>query len=84
MNKKLKSQPSDNQKSGLLMRIYKNPYFRYFLFGVFLAVFPVAASIGVIPTSFITLMGGVLIYSVVGLGLNLLLGYSGLISLGTA
>jgi len=29
-------------------------------------------------------MGGVLVYSVVGLGLNLLLGYSGLISLGTA
>lgn len=83
MSKKLNPQPSADKK-GLLMRIYKNPYFRYILFGVFLALFPAAASIGVIPTSFITLMGGVLIYSIVGLGLNLLLGYSGLISLGTA
>ena len=83
MSKKLNSQPSADQK-GLLMRIWKNPYFRYFLFGVFLALFPAAASAGIIPTSFITLMGGVLVYSVVGLGLNLLLGYSGLISLGTA
>ena len=83
MSKKLNPQPSGDKK-GLLMRIYKNPYFRYFLFGVFLALFPAAASVGIIPTSFITLMGGVLIYSIVGLGLNLLLGYSGLISLGTA
>ena len=83
MSKKLNPQPSADKK-GLLMRIYRNPYFRYILFGVFLALFPAAASIGVIPTSFITLMGGVLIYSIVGLGLNLLLGYSGLISLGTA
>lgn len=83
MSKKLNPQPSE-KKNGLLMRIYKNPYFRYFLFGVFLVLFPLAASIGVIPNSFTTLMGSVLIYSVVGLGLNLLLGYSGLISLGTA
>lgn len=83
MSKKLKPQPSGDQKS-LLMRIYKNPYFRYLMFGVVIALFPAAASAGIIPTSFITLMGGVLIYSIVGLGLNLLLGYSGLISLGTA
>ena len=82
-SKKLSPQPSAD-KNGLLLRIYKNPYFRYFLFGVFLLLFPAAASIGVIPNSFVTLMGSVLIYSVVGLGLNLLLGYSGLISLGTA
>ena len=84
MSKKMNSLPSEQNKNSLLMRIYKNPYFRYLLFGVFLALFPVAASIGVIPNSFVTLMGSVLIYSVVGLGLNLLLGYSGLISLGTA
>ena len=84
MSKKLNPQPSGEKKGNLLLRIYRNPYFRYILFGVFLALFPVAASSGVILNSFITLMGGVLIYSVVALGLNLLLGYSGLISLGTA
>lgn len=83
MNEKLNLQPSE-KKDGLLLRIYRNPYFRYFLFGLFICVFPLLASLGVMPTSFITLLGGVLIYSIVGLGLNLLLGYSGLISLGTA
>ena len=77
MSKKLNSKPSGKN-------IWKNPYLGYLLFGVFLCLFPLAASAGIIPTSFITLMGGVLVYSVVGLGLNLLLGYSGLISLGTA
>ena len=77
MSKKLNSKPSGKS-------VWKNPYFGYLLFGVFLCLFPLAASAGIIPTSFITLMGGVLVYSVVGLGLNLLLGYSGLISLGTA
>lgn len=84
MDKQLKTRPSDYKKGNLLIRIYRNPYFRYILFGVFLTLFPIAASIGLIPSSFTTLMGSVLIYSVVGLGLNLLLGYSGLISLGTA
>lgn len=83
MSKQLNSQPSE-KKANVLLRIYRNPYFRYVLFGAFICLFPLAASVGVIPTSFITLMGGVLIYSVVALGLNLLLGYSGLISLGTA
>ena len=79
MSKKLNSKPSGDRKN-----VLKNPYVGYILFGVFLALFPLAASAGIIPTSFVTLMGGVLVYSVVGLGLNLLLGYSGLISLGTA
>jgi len=79
MSKKLNSQPSGSMK-----RFFKNPYVGYCLFGVFLLLFPLASSLGVIPNSFVTLMGSVLIYSVVGLGLNLLLGYSGLISLGTA
>lgn len=73
-----------SRKPGVCEKIWKNPYFRYFLFGVFLCLFPLLSSLGVLPTSFITLMGSVVIYSVVGIGLNLLLGYSGLISLGTA
>lgn len=82
-NKQLNSQPSA-EKSNLLLRIYRNPYFRYCLFGLVLLLFPLLNQVGVLPTAFLRLMGGVLIYSVVALGLNLLLGYSGLISLGTA
>lgn len=72
------------KKDSVALRVYKNPYFRYVLFGLFLCVVPLLASLGIFPNSFITLIGGVIIYTVVGLGLNLLLGYSGLISLGTA
>ena len=72
MNEKLNLQPSE-KKDGVLLQIYRNPYFRFFLFALFICVFPLLASVGVMPTSFITLLGGVLIYSIVGLGLNLLL-----------
>ena len=59
-----------SRKPGVCEKIWKNPYFRYFLFGVFLCLFPLLSSLGVLPTSFITLMGSVVIYSVVGIGLN--------------
>lgn len=75
---------SIDKKDGLLLRIYRNPYFRYFLFGLFLLLFPLLNELSILPTAFLRLLGSVLIYSVVALGLNLLLGYSGLISLGTA
>lgn len=72
------------KQDSLVKRVYKNAHFRYVLFGLFVCLVPLLATLGVIPNSFITLFGGVIIYTVVGLGLNLLLGYSGLISLGTA
>ena len=65
-------------------RAFRNPYIRYILFGVVIALLPLLAKSGVMPSSFLVNLGGVLIYSIVALGLNLLLGYSGLISLGTA
>lgn len=64
--------------------ITKNPYLQYILFGIIIALLPAMVKAGILKSSYITLLGGVLIYSVVSLGLNLLLGYSGLISLGTA
>lgn len=62
----------------------RNPYFGYILFGLLLALLPVMVSLGLMQSSFLVNLGGVLIFSVVAMGLNLLLGYSGLISLGTA
>ncbi len=72
--------PSGN----LALRVYRNAYFRYILFGVIISLLPMLAQSGVMPSSFLVNIGSVLIYAVVAMGLNLLLGYSGLISLGTA
>lgn len=68
----------------LLMRLYKNPYLRFLFFGLVLCLLPALAKAGVIKSSYVVSFGGMLIYAIVALGLNLLLGYSGLISLGTA
>ncbi len=68
----------------LINRIYKNPYLRFVFFGLVLSMLPVLASGGVIKTSWLGILGGTIIYTIAALGLNLLLGYSGLISLGTA
>lgn len=65
-------------------KLLKNPYIQFVLFGVVLSLLPLFVIFGVLPSSYITLIGGVIIYSISALGLNLLLGYSGLISLGTA
>ncbi|ERI89706.1 branched-chain amino acid ABC transporter, permease protein [Clostridiales bacterium oral taxon 876 str. F0540] len=64
--------------------IFKNPHFQFILFGALLAVIPSLAEMGLIKTSHVTIIGGTLIYAIAALGLNVLLGYSGLITLGTA
>lgn len=83
MEDKKNLSPTD-QSNSTLNKVYKNPYLRYILFGLVLALVAPLAESKIIPISYITMMGSVLIYTVVALGLNLLLGYSGLISLGTA
>lgn len=59
-------------------------YIQYILIGLLLILTPFAASAGLINNSTVTTIGTVLIYAIAALGLSLLLGYSGLISLGTA
>ena len=56
----------------------------YALFGLALASLPLLRQLGLLPSSVISYLGNVWICAVAALGLNLLLGYSGLISLGTA
>lgn len=82
-NKKLQAQPAAGESS-LLGRIYKNPHVRYLFFGLLICMLPVLSTMGLIKSSYLITLGGVVIYIIVALGLNLLLGYSGLISLGTA
>ena len=62
----------------------KNAYLGYVFFGLTLCLIPVLVELGLLRSSYITLVGSVIIYSIAAIGLNLLLGWSGLISLGTA
>lgn len=60
-------------------------YIAYIAFGLFLIALPFLQSAGILITSStIIVLGSVLFYAVAGIGLNVLLGYSGLVSLGTA
>lgn len=67
-----------------LANFKKHPYFPYIMLGLVLAVIPALVALDVLRSSYVTLIGAVIIYTIVALGLNLLLGWSGLISLGTA
>lgn len=62
----------------------KHPMLGFLLFGLALASIPLLAKAGIMKVAYITTIGGALIYAIAALGLNILLGFSGLISLGTA
>lgn len=81
--KNTKSAPPAN-KLNPAMAVYKNTYVRFIFFGLLIAILPYLSTLGVLKSSTLNYIGNVLIYAVAALGLNLLLGYSGLISLGTA
>lgn len=67
-----------------MKNILKSAYTKYILIGILLALVPVLQSAGVFSSSTVTIFGTIMFYAIVGIGLNILLGYSGLISLGTA
>lgn len=67
-----------------MKKIVKNPYLHFVLLGLILALVPSLAKMGLMKTSYLTTLGGTFIFAIAALGLNILLGYSGLISLGTA
>lgn len=72
------------EKKNIIGRIWKNTYFRFVLFGLLIATVPALVEAGILKTSMLGILGGALIYAIAAQGLNILLGYSGLISLGTA
>ena len=63
---------------------FGNPYIQYAIFGVCILIVPALVSAGVFRKSVLAIVGGAMVYTVAALGLNLLLGYAGSISLGTA
>ncbi|MDR2600718.1 MAG: branched-chain amino acid ABC transporter permease [Oscillospiraceae bacterium] len=68
----------------LFLRIYRNHHLRYIVFGLIFASLPYLSNWGFIRVSLLTTVASIIIYAIAALGLNLLLGYSGLVSLGTA
>ncbi|MDO5714037.1 MAG: branched-chain amino acid ABC transporter permease [Tissierellia bacterium] len=66
------------------MKILKNKYIQFIILGLILSLLPLLSSVGIFPSSYVVTFGTTLIYAIVALGLNVLLGTSGLISLGTA
>ncbi|MCR4672085.1 MAG: branched-chain amino acid ABC transporter permease [Lachnospiraceae bacterium] len=59
-------------------------YIGFIIFGLCLCLIPVLVKMGVLKTSFLNIIGGSIIYTIAALGLNILLGYAGSSSLGTA
>jgi len=68
----------------MAQKIWKNPYVRFILLGIFLSLIPSFADWGWIKFGTITTMSQMIFFGIAALGLNILLGYSGSISLGTA
>lgn len=67
-----------------MKKILNMEYSKYILLGLILSIAPTLQSFGLLTSSSIIVLGTVMFYSIVAIGLNVLLGYSGLISLGTA
>lgn len=65
-------------------KIFSNVYLQFLVLAIILALVPSLSSTGLIKSSNVTVVGFTIIYSIAALGLNILLGYSGLVSLGTA
>lgn len=63
------------------MRLIRNKYFQYLLVGV---VFLLPVIIRGVPTATVTLAASMVYTAIAALGINVLLGYSGQISLGHA
>ncbi len=75
----------EKRENKLLLAYKKSkPYSDYISFGLLLCVLPILVKAGVMKYSYLTIIASILIFSIVSLGLNLLVGYSGLVSLGTA
>lgn len=73
-----------NEKKTGLRGLAANPLSQILLFVVIMAAIQLLAAAGVIANSFVYALGNTMIYAIIAIGFCLLLGYSGLASLGTA
>ena len=65
-------------------KLEKSMYSRFVLFGILISFIPVLSNLDIIRYSTVSLFAYIVIFTIVALGLNILLGFSGLMSLGTA
>src|SRR5690554_6285796 len=65
-------------------QITSHPYFGFVVMAAILIIIQMLSLGNILPTSFARAIGSTIIYSIIGLGFALLLGYAGLASLGTA
>ena len=68
----------------MLMKILTYKHTKYLLFGLIMSLMPTLVSMGHMRNQTLIVLGSVLFYALVAIGLNVLLGFSGLVSLGTA
>lgn len=73
-----------NVKQNRVHTFFKNPLSQIILFVVVMVVIQLLSMAKLIPASFVYAIGNTLIYAIIAIGFCLLLGYSGLASLGTA
>ena len=66
------------------MKKINSKYITYIAIGLILAIIPLLSDFGIIGGWTIRVYGSIIFYAIAALGLNVLLGYSGLVSLGTA
>ena len=71
-------------KEQKLGRVMRSPLAQLLVFDVALIALQLLSMAKIIPNSFTYAIGNTLIYAIVAIGFCLLLGYSGLASLGTA
>lgn len=65
-------------------KIFKDPRMGYVLFGLVMCLVPLLQTMGMMRTSNVLLLGQVLIYCIAAVGMNVLLGWGGLLSIGSA
>ncbi len=72
------------EKQNTIQSLFKQPPVQILTFVVIMILIQVLSIAGVIPNSFVYALGNTMIYAIIAVGFCLLLGYSGLASLGTA
>lgn len=71
-------------KQNKVRDLFRNPLSQILVFVLIMVILQLLSMAGLIPNSFVYALGNTMIYAIAAIGFCLLLGYSGLASLGTA
>ncbi|MGM0435999.1 MAG: hypothetical protein ACQEQA_03015, partial [Bacillota bacterium] len=70
--------------NALVDLVKRHQHLQYLGFGLILVLFGYLSSVGVLPSYYNSVFAYIIIFTIVAIGLNLLLGFSGLISLASS